>query len=124
MLKLHRYPERYAIASLPVGTPLPPPPAEGYYTCIVDKNEITLVTLEDLVPAEAVQVARGYRVIMLDTSFAFDVVGVLARCSGALADASIPIMAYSSYLTDIFLIQEIYFETACEILTGLTFRGG
>jgi|GEM_PF-4588344 len=121
MIQLHAYPERYAIASLPLGSPVPPPPGEGYYTCMRDKNEITLVTREDLVPAEAVQVAQGYRVIMLDSSFAFDVVGVLARCSRALADHGIPIMAYSSYLTDIFLIQERHFEQAWAVLGGLSF---
>lgn len=121
MLKLFRYPERYAIVSLTAERPVPAPPAAGYYTCIRDKNEVTLVLPEEAVPAEAEKVTGGYRVVMLDTSFAFDVVGVLARCSQELAAAGIPIMAYSSYLTDIFLFQERHADQACAILEGLSF---
>lgn len=93
-MNLHVYPERYAIVSLPPAAPLPAPPAAGYYTCIRDRNEVTLVLPEAHVPAGAAAVAAGYRVIMLEAQFAFDAIGVLARCSAALGR-----QAFRSWLT-------------------------
>lgn len=89
-----------------------------------DKNEVTLVLPEPALPAGAVAVATGYRVVMLDTSFPFDVIGVLAACSQALAEAGIPIMAYSSYATDTFLFQERDYERAVAILERIPFGSG
>ena len=121
MATLFIYPERYAIVSLSPDAPLPTPPASGFYTCMRDRNETTLVLPETQVPAGALRAEAGYRVIMLDDQFPFDVVGVLARCSTALAAAGIPILAYSSYKTDSFLIKQERVEEARRLLEELTF---
>ncbi|HEY3366796.1 MAG TPA: ACT domain-containing protein [Symbiobacteriaceae bacterium] len=121
MSKLFKYPERYAIVSLDATAAIPPVAFPSFYACIRDKNEITLIMPEDLVPPRHSQVTKGYRIVMLDTEFAFDVVGVLAACSAALAQAGIPIMAYSSYKTDVFMIQDEHFAQACAMLAGLQF---
>lgn len=120
-MNLYHYPDRYAIVSLGMGAEIPPAPTEGFYTIIRDKNETTLIVREDLVPTHPTRAAGSYRVVMLDTEFAFDVVGVLAKCSATLAQAGIPVMAYSSYKTDIFMFQERHFDQACGILEGLEF---
>lgn len=121
MIHLYRYPERYAIVSLAADEAIPTAPRAGYYTCIRDKNEVTVVLRDDHLPANPCKVVGGYRIVMLDTEFPFDVIGVLAKCSAALAQAGIPIMAYSSYKTDVFMFQETHFDRACAILEGLEF---
>lgn len=120
MVALFVEPEHYAIVSLAPDAPIPAPPLSGFYTCIRDKNEVTLVLPETFIPASYAKVTKGYRIVMLDTDFPFDVIGVLAACSSALAQAGIPVMAYSSYKTDIFMFQAAHFEQACTILAGLT----
>lgn len=119
MVSLYAYPELYAIISLAADDEIPSAPCAGYYTCIRDKNEITVVLPADRAPACARRIAGGYRVVMLDTEFPFDVIGILAKCSVALAEVGIPIMAYSSYQTDVFMFKEMHFEQACAILKGL-----
>lgn len=120
-MRLYRYPERYAIVRLSLGAAgtLPAPGREGFFVCVRDKNEVTLVVPDSHVPAGAACVERGFRAVMLDTCFALETVGVLARCSRALADAGIPVMAYSSHTTDVFLVRDEHFERACTVLEAL-----
>ncbi|MGQ9498215.1 MAG: ACT domain-containing protein [Desulfotomaculales bacterium] len=121
-MEIYKYPERYVIISLSPDASLPPPPDNGFYTCIRDKHEVTLVLPEAYAPANATRTASGYRVAMLDTAFALDAIGILAKCSAAMAQVGIPIMVYSGYTTDTFVFHEKYFDRACAILEALTFE--
>lgn len=116
-MKLHVDKGRYAIATRAAGAPLPGLPEAGFVALIRDKNELTLILPEEAVQDDADGVVRGYRLLMLDAEFPLHAVGVLARCTTRLAAAGIAVMAYSSYRTDLFLIQERHAEAAVEILS-------
>lgn len=62
-----------------------------------------MVVLENDIPSGFIRAMKGYRVVMLDTEFGLDAIGISAKCSATLAEAGIPVMTYSSYKTDIFL---------------------
>lgn len=79
-------------------------PGEGFFVCVRDINEVALVVPDPHAPAGTPCVERGFRAVMLDTWFAPDTVGALARCSRALAGEGIPVMADSTYATDVFLV--------------------
>lgn len=121
MVKLYVYPEQYAIVSLPAAceSALLSLPSDSFSALIRDKNELTIVVHEANVPETSARVQGGYRVVMLDSEFEFDVVGVMAKCATALAEAGIPILTYSSYTTDIFIVQEKSLEKVCTILQHL-----
>lgn len=116
-MKLHIDGGRYAIATLPPEAPLPSLPARDFFALIRDKDELTLILPEDAVPAGVAEVVRGYRLVMLDERFPFDAVGVLARCTTRLAAAGIPVLAYSSFKTDLFLIPDKEAAAAVDILS-------
>lgn len=97
-MEIYKYPERYVIVSLSPDASLPPPPDNGFYTCIRDKREVTLVLPEAYAPANATRTASGYRVAILDTAFALDAIGILAKCSAALAQVGIPIWCIPAIL--------------------------
>jgi hypothetical protein len=126
MVKLYVYPEQYAIVSLQAACEanLLSLPCDSFFALIRDKNELTIVMLEANVPETSAYVQGGYRVVMLDSEFKFDVVGVMAKCATALAEAGIPILTYSSYTTDIFIVQEKSLGKVCDILQHLELTNG
>jgi len=121
---------RYCILHLPanavtVAAAILAEVGEPFAALLVDKDEITLILSEDDFEeyqrrlldhrrAEAL-----YRLITFDFIFDLNVVGFLATLSTALAQAQIPIMAYSSFARDHLLIAESHFDQAMQVLQAL-----
>jgi hypothetical protein len=112
----------YVLATLP---PQDTPAAIGpsdFAVVIRDPLETTLVLdalawkrLEREHPSARSE--GGYRVLRLDAEFPLTVVGVLARLSATLAAAGIPLMAYSTFKTDLLLVRGADLDRALEALT-------
>jgi hypothetical protein len=87
----------------------------------MDDREATALlresTLSELPPPKNVQ--RGWVVITLDTVFEWDVIGILAVVSGALADAGIPIGAATAFSRDHILVPASRLREALSALKGL-----
>jgi hypothetical protein len=86
-----------------------------------DDVEVTALcrdaTLSDLPSPRSVQ--RGWAVLTLDQTMAWDVTGVLAAVSGALAAAGIPVGALSAYSRDHLLVPADRLDDALAALTPL-----
>lgn len=98
---------------------------EPFCAMIVDKDEVTLVVPHD-VPAEFAKRLRGheviayrYRLITIDAVLPPELVGFMAKISGALADAGVTVLPYAAFSRDHLLVPEDQFETAMQALQKL-----
>lgn len=75
----------------------------------------------DMVPAEVMS-AAPYRAFVVRGPMAFDVVGVAAAFTGALAGAGIPVMPIATHDTDVVLVraQDVDGATAALRSAGFT----
>ncbi len=77
--------------------------------------ELSIVAAEALVPAEA-KAERGWAALRVVGQLDFSIVGVLAKLTGALAEAGIPCFAISTYDTDYILVKQRDADDATEAL--------
>ena len=68
-------------------------------------DELSIVCPSDQVPGE-VTAERDWRAFKVEGPLDFALVGILAKLSGALADASVSLFAISTYDTDYLLVRE------------------
>ena len=79
-------------------------------------EELSIVCLADRVP-EDIQAERDWRAFVVEGPLDFALVGILARLSGALAEAEISLFALSTYDTDYLLVREAKLEAATAALS-------
>ncbi len=94
---------------------------DPFMACIVDKDETTLVIpmmawedFSERLPQS--QQAGQFRLITFDVSLTFDVIGFMAHISQILANAHIPLMAFSAFARDHILVPAEQFEAAWNAL--------
>lgn len=78
-------------------------------------DELSVVCADERVP-EDVTAERGWRAFKVEGPLDFALTGILARLSGALADANIPLFAISTYDTDYVLVRAGDVERAADAL--------
>jgi hypothetical protein len=116
----------YALISLPADSSLTLPNGGNLKIVIHDPVEITLVlevsAWEEIAAQHlSAKVGRGYRAIRLSQDFPLETVGVMAKLTGALAQAGVSIMAYSTYKTDVVLVRSWELTQAVGVLWDLRF---
>jgi hypothetical protein len=116
----------YALISLPADSSLKLPAGGNLKIAIHDPVEITLVlevSAWEKIAAQhlSAKVGRGYRAIRLSQDFPLETVGVMAKLTGALAQAGVSIMAYSTYKTDVVLVRSWELTQAVGVLWDLRF---
>ena len=126
--RLHVWPERYLLASLPrrslteaaavVGR------APGFVGLVAERDEVSLTLTEGAwkesgLAGSAADEAGPYRVITFDVNIDLDVVGYLAPAAAHLAEAGITIVPQCAFLKDHLLVREADLETAVRVLEGL-----
>ncbi len=116
----------YALISLPADSSLTLPAGGNLKIAIHDPVEITLVlevSAWEKIAAQhlSAKVGRGYRAIRLSQDFPLETVGVMAKLTGALAQAGVSIMAYSTYKTDVVLVRSWELTQAVGVLWDLRF---
>ncbi len=77
--------------------------------------ELSIVVSEDNVPDE-VTAERGWVAMRVAGKLAFPIVGVLAKLTGALADAGVSVFAFSTYDTDYLMVKATDAERAVAAL--------
>lgn len=115
-LALKVVPGAFAVCRLPAGTPLPDwfRPG-GFASASWSEDELSLACAESQVPEE-VQCERGWRCLMLQGPFAFDLTGILLQVLRPLAAANIGIFAVSTFDTDYVLVKDHAFDHAKQAL--------
>jgi hypothetical protein len=131
--KLYTDGRTYSLVGLPcevlprIGELLNSPPSP-FWTIMADKDELSLLIPSDTwaMHAERLTLGRvlprvvtGYRLITLDVVLPPSLVGFLAHITPPLADAGIPILAFSAYTCDHLLVPKDRFEAAWSVLERL-----
>ena len=80
-------------------------------------SEISLVCLEDSVPASACRTDGGWNMFRISGQLDFSLVGILAKITSVLAGSEIPVFAVSTYDTDYILIRKDKFKAALDRLS-------
>ncbi len=93
---------------------------DGAFANIIDKDEITVIIDESKIDVNLDNVIEsdgGWKIITLDVKFAFDVVGVTAKISSALAKAGVSLLPIAAFSRDHFLVKDI--EKAKQVFESL-----
>ncbi len=105
-MQLDRIEGRFAVARLPAGEGWPHwfTWARGVSAIVRTAQETSIFCEEHLVPT-SVRAERGFVAYTVRGPLDFSAVGILARLSQALADAGIPLLALSTFDTDVILVR-------------------
>lgn len=109
-IALEWLPGRYAMCRLDAGAAVPawasgPVSKDAPLISITrTERELSILAPEPVVPA-AVRAERGWVALRVRGQLDFALVGILARLTGALAQARVPVCAISTYDTDILLVR-------------------
>jgi len=110
-------PDRLAVCRLAADAPFPDWARPGYLLALVrTPDELSVVCEERLVPPE-VRAERGWRLLQVQGSLDFSLVGILAAILAPLAEAGVSVFTVSTYETDYILIRESALERAVHSLT-------
>jgi hypothetical protein len=115
-LSLKVLPDTYAVVRLNPDDALPPwfrP--KGFRTVSWTAEELSILCEETMVPAE-VSAERGWRCMMLQGPFPFELTGILLAVLAPLAEAGIGIFALSTFDTDYVLVKDAALEPAVDAL--------
>ena len=112
-------PGAFAVCRLPAAAAIPPWAAAGARRALLSvtrtDRELSIVAPQDVVPADA-EAERGWVALRVAGKVEFSKVGLLAQLAGALATAGVPLMAISTYETDILLVKSTSSGRAVEAL--------
>lgn len=89
---------------------------EGFCCITRTDDEISVVCETARAPRNATAREDGWRALKVCGPLDFGLVGILAHISSALADASVPLFALSTYDTDYVLVKEAALESAAAAL--------
>jgi hypothetical protein len=116
-LTLTLFRDLLAVCRLDPDVAVPPWAFAGPFTSLTrTPAELSLVCLQQGVP-EGVPCERGWRYLAVEGPLAFDVSGILASLTGALALNNISVFAISTFDTDYLLVRETDAERAVELLS-------
>ena len=100
------HPDRYAICRFEAGAPLPAWAGGGDFLSVTRTVlELSVVCAEAMVP-ESAHAERNRRLLRIEGTLAFTLIGVLASVAAPLAAAEISTFAISTYDTDYLLVSE------------------
>jgi uncharacterized protein len=105
-------PGAYTICRLSADAALPSWAALSAFSSITrTAGELSIVCASDEVPSD-VQAKRGYRGLVVRGPLDFNMIGVVAALSAALAAASISIFVMSTYDTDYLFVRDVDLDRA------------
>lgn len=123
--RIHVWPERYTLVSLPVAA-LPAAAAlvgraAGFAALVLERDEVSLTVEEDAwrgndLSVQARAEAGPYRAITLDVDIDLGVVGYLAPAAARLAEAGVSIVPQCAYRKDHLLVREGDLDSAVRVL--------
>ncbi len=101
---------------------------DPFAALIVDKDEVTLLLAAEMVEEFTERLQRlpgytlhpaAYRLITVDIELDFDLIGLMAALSAALAGAGVSILAFAAYSRDHIFVPAAQFDTALAALNTL-----
>jgi hypothetical protein len=90
------------------------PPGE-FFSVTRTRDELSVIIANARAPREA-KCERDWRLLMVKGPLDFNLVGIIAGLSGALADAGVSIFALSSYDTDYIMVKQSDLDRALAAL--------
>ncbi len=121
-LALEWVPGAFAICRLPATTDVPTWAAAGSGQSLVNitrtDHELAILVPQEVVP-EGVKAQRGWVAMRVAGKLDLLSIGVLARLTGALAEAEIPVFTISTFDTDILLVKSPDVGRALEALAAV-----
>ena len=108
----------FDICRYPAGATIPPAAYESNFLSITKTDEELSIVCDATIALEADSAERGWSCLKVQGPLAFELTGILARISGALAEAEISIFALSTYDTDYILVKYEMQEAAVGALEG------
>ncbi|MFW0778049.1 MAG: ACT domain-containing protein [Rickettsiales bacterium] len=105
MLTLRLMPWQLSVVKLSSGDDYDWAKSSDFYSFTQTLEETSLLCESHLVP-EGYKQESGWKVLKIDAILDFDMVGIIAKISGVLAEANVSIFALSTYNTDYILIKQ------------------
>lgn len=119
-MRLQLLPSTFAVCRLAPGDPTPSWATGAFVSISRTKEELSVVCDAESVPAD-VKAERDWRCFAVQGPIPFDVVGVAARITTALAEARISVFFVSTYDTDYVLVRSASVEAATTALRASRF---
>lgn len=110
------HPERYAICRLEPGAALPVWAVGASFLSVTRTDRELSVVCEDARVPESAHAERDRRLLQIEGTLAFALIGVLASVAEPLAKAEISVFAVSTYDTDYLLVSEKDLHRATQAL--------
>jgi hypothetical protein len=119
-LTLEWIPGKFAMARYPSDAEIPPWALDSHVLMSVTRthDELSIIAPDDQVPFN-VKCERGFIALRILERLDFNLLGIVSRLSRALADAQVPIIAVSTYDTDIILFKKDKKEIAKAALASV-----
>ncbi len=89
---------------------------DPFYCMGKTDSEYSLVCGTEFIPANALVSESGWNAFRVHGTLDFSLIGVLAKISGALAEADISIFAISTFDTDYVMVKQESFVKAINVL--------
>jgi hypothetical protein len=119
-------PQKFAVCRLSHAVAIPPWATEGNFFSITrTADELSIVCFQDAVP-EGIHCERDWRCLRVAGAMPFEVVGVVAGLTAALAETGISVFVMSTFDTDYLLTKQKDWAAALEALRrqGYAIREG
>jgi len=115
--QLEWIPGTFAVARYADDSAIPPWALDSHILMSVTRTHdaLSIICPDELIPFN-VKAERGYVALRVTDRLDFQLFGVVAQLSRPLADAEIPILAVSTYDTDIILFKRTYRDAAVAAL--------
>lgn len=114
-MKLSLFPGRLAVCRLAANDAVPPWPRGVFVSITRTPDELSIICEESAVPG-GVQAEGGWRAFQVHGPIPFEVTGVAAGLTGALAANGISVFLIATYDTDWLLVKESTLERATAAL--------
>lgn len=117
-LTLAVLPQTYAVSRLDPNGHIPPWALMGddFISLTRTRAELSVVCLQENVPADGTTTERGWRCIKVEGAFDFSVSGLHISLAAPLAESMISVLAIATYETDHLLVKEADLERTLQVL--------
>jgi hypothetical protein len=89
---------------------------DGLHSVTRTSSELSVVCRQERVPPRATRRQDGFRCLEVDGPLPFDAIGVLSSLAAPLARARIPILAISTFDTDLLFVRAPHLAPAVRAL--------
>ncbi len=119
-LTLEWIPGKFALARFPEDADIPPWALDSHVLMSVTRmrDELSIIAPDDRIPFN-VKCERGFIALRIIERLDFNLFGIVSKLSRALADAQVPILAISTYDTDVILFKKDKKDAAVKALAAV-----